>query len=70
MISDLFKIIAKVIVSKFKRALGRIVGPFQSAFIKDGSISNNYIVAHEILHSFKNKKKLKLMGLKFDMASI
>lgn len=31
-------------------------------------ISNNYIIAHEILHSFKKKEKCKFMGMKLDMA--
>ena len=30
-------------------------------------ISDNYIVAHEVIHSLKKKRKEKTMGLKLDM---
>lgn len=30
-------------------------------------IANNYIIAHEIIHLRKSKKKCKTMGLKLDM---
>lgn len=39
----------------------KIVGPFQSAFFKGRAITDNYVVAHETLHSFKKKRKLKYM---------
>lgn len=44
-----------------------IVGPFQSVFVKDRSITDNYIVVHKILHSFKKKKKIKIIGIKLVM---
>lgn len=53
----LYKIIAKVVANKLKKVLERVIGPFQSAFVQGRMISNNYIIAHEILHSFKKKRQ-------------
>lgn len=61
------RIIVNVVANKLKRTLGRTIGPFQSAFIKDKSISDNYIMVQEVPLSFKEKKKTKLMGPKIDM---
>ena len=54
--------------NKLQKAMKKIVGPFQSAFLKGRAITDNYIVAHETLHSFEKKRKLKYMALKLDMA--
>lgn len=47
--------------------LDKIIGPFQSAFVGGRHISYNYIITHEIFHSFKKKEKRKFLGLKLDM---
>lgn len=39
-----------------------------NAFVKGRMISDNYNVAHEILHSFKRKMKNKTWAHKLDMA--
>ena len=54
--------------SKLKKVLGKVVREFQTAFVEGRSISDNYIVAHEVIHSFKRKLKSKSMGLKLDIA--
>ena len=47
-----YKIIAKVVANKLQRLLNKVIGPFLSAFMGGRAISDNYIVAHEIIHSF------------------
>lgn len=54
--------------NKFKKVLHKIIGPYQSAFVEGRAISDNYIAAHAVIHSFKRKRKEKFMGLKLDMA--
>lgn len=54
-------------MNKLKKVLERVIRPFQSAFVKGRMISDNYIIAHEILHFFKKKRKGKLMAVKLDM---
>lgn len=48
--------------------MGKIISPFQSDFVKGRMITYNYIVAHEVLQSFKMKRQNKIMALKLDMA--
>ena len=57
-----------MVANKLKKVLEKVIGPFQTAFVEGRMISNNYIISHEILHSFKKKRKGKLMALKLDMA--
>ena len=64
----IYKIISKVVANRLKSALNKVIGPFQSAFVNGRHISDNYIVAHEIIHSFKRNKNAKHLGLKLDMA--
>lgn len=47
--------------------LDKVVSHFQSAFVEGIFISDNYIISHEILHSFKKKRKNKKLALKLDI---
>lgn len=53
------KIISKVICNRLMIILLKMIGPFQSAFLKGGMISYNYIIAYEVTHSFKTKRKAR-----------
>ena len=44
------------------------IDPYQSAFVEGRAITDNYIVAHEVIYSLKTKRKKKSMGLKLDIA--
>lgn len=48
--------------------LNKIIRPYESAFIDGRSNANIYIIAHEVIHYFKSKRKEKNMGLNLDMA--
>jgi hypothetical protein len=52
-----YKIISKILATRLKPFLDRIVSPNQSAFIKGRSIHDNSILAHEIFHSMKKQKR-------------
>lgn len=52
----IYEIIMKVVANKLKKVVDRIIGSSQRAFVKGRSITDNYIVAHETLHSFIKKK--------------
>jgi hypothetical protein len=63
-----YKIISKILANRLKTTLPKIISPLQSAFVRKRNIQDNSILAHELLHSFKNKKgKGGYMFLKMDM---
>lgn len=53
----LYKIISKVMANKLKEVLEKRISQFQSAFIEDRYIADNYFVTLEILHSFKKRSR-------------
>lgn len=64
-----YKIIAKLLASRLKRFLPRMISMHQSAFVPGRLIQDNSIMAHEIFHSFQSKKSKKgSMALKIDMS--
>lgn len=63
-----YKIISKVVANRFKGVLSSIIEPFRSAFIKGRMISDNYRIAHEVIRSFKKKKRTTIRGFKLDVA--
>lgn len=48
----LYKIVAKTITNRLKEVIGRCIDAAQSAFIPRRLISNNVLLAYEILHTF------------------
>lgn len=65
-----YKIISKFVTNHFRMVLDSCISETQSAFVPRRLISNNILLAYQILHSFKGKwmgKKGK-MALKLDMS--
>ncbi|KAF5481894.1 hypothetical protein F2P56_002506 [Juglans regia] len=65
-----YKIISKVLVNRFKGVLTEIISTNQSAFILGRIITDNIMIAYEILHTMKVGKKGKKgnMVIKLDMS--
>ena len=59
-----YKILAKVLANRMKKLLPRIISHEQSAFVSRRSITDNILVAFEIIHHMKRKSK----GKKGDVA--
>lgn len=54
--------------NRLKLLLPKIISPLQSAFVTNQNIEDNNTLAHELFHSFKNKKgKGGFMSFKTDM---
>jgi hypothetical protein len=51
-----YKIITKIMANRLKSMLPKIISHMQSTFVPSRNIQDNTILAHELLHSFKNKK--------------
>lgn len=48
--------------------MGKLINPLQGAFVSDRAIQDNVLIAHEIFHSFRNRKgKEGWMTIKLDM---
>lgn len=60
----LYKILAKVLANRLKRIFPSIISEHQSTFVPGRNISDNVLVAFELIHYMKQKKQ----GAKRDIA--
>ncbi|XP_074283423.1 uncharacterized protein LOC141607973 [Silene latifolia] len=65
----IMKIVTKCIANRVRGVINDLVGPFQNAFVPGRSITDNIIIAHEMVHKITATKggKCALMGYKADM---
>lgn len=65
-----YKIISKVLVNRLKLIMDSIITPYQNAFVKGRNITDNILLAHEIIDMIKkNRGKRDSFGvLKIDMS--
>ena len=66
----IYKVISEVLTNRLKQVLPDIISPTQSAFVPGRLITNNVIVAYEVLHSMHARKKGKTgaLALKLDIS--
>lgn len=66
----LYKLVSKVLANRLKLVIDKCVSESQSAFIQDGSITDNALVAFEIIHYMKCKRvgKHGVAAMKIDMS--
>ena len=66
----LYKLVSKVLANRLRKVLPHIISDFQSAFQLDKALSDNILVAFELLHHMKRTKSGKIghMALKLDMS--
>lgn len=68
----LYKVITKVLANRLKKVLSFIISKNQSAFSPRKLLSDNVMVAYEMLHSMRSRQKGKTesMAIKFDMSKV
>ncbi|KAA3474192.1 reverse transcriptase [Gossypium australe] len=68
----LYKIVAKTIANRIQEAMAICIDQAQSAFVSGRLISDNILLAYEILHTFRQKRtgKKGYMAVKLDMMII
>lgn len=66
----IYKIISKVLVNRLKPIMDNIITPYQNAFIKGRNISDNILLAHEIIDVVRKKRgrRDRFGVLKIDMS--
>lgn len=52
-----YKILSKILVNRLEPYLKNIVSPFQNAFVLGCQISDNVMIALEMLHTMEKKQK-------------
>lgn len=65
----LYKIISKVVANRLKIVLDCCINEAQSAFVSGRLISDNVLLAYEVLHNLKQKRieRKEQLALKLDM---
>ncbi|KAA3487748.1 reverse transcriptase [Gossypium australe] len=68
--SVIYKIVAKAVANRLQGVIGNCIDKVQSAFVPGRLISDNVLLAYEILHTFKKKRtgRKGFMAVKVDMS--
>ena len=69
MVGSLYKVIAKIMSARLRKVLPRLIGDTQTAFVAGRQILDGAMIANEVVHHLKQKKKAGvLMKLDFQKA--
>ena len=68
----IYKTISKILVNRLKPFMDNLISPFQNVFLKGRNISDNILIAHEIIDVLRKKKgrKNSFGALKIEMRKL
>ena len=66
----LYKIVTKMLVNRLRHKITKLVAPYQNAFVPGRLISDNVLIAHEVLQFIRKRKQgnTYLAALKLDIS--
>ncbi|KAK3206947.1 hypothetical protein Dsin_020993 [Dipteronia sinensis] len=56
-VGSLYKLLAKILANRLKKVMNVLIGDTQMAFVKGRQIIDNFVIANEIIHSWKNDRE-------------
>ena len=62
------KVVSKVLFDRLARVLPKIISPQQSGFVKERQISDNFLLAQELISGIRQSNRRGNVVLKLDMA--
>ncbi|KAK2662856.1 hypothetical protein Ddye_001430 [Dipteronia dyeriana] len=65
LVGAMYKLLAKVLANRLKKVMNSIISPSHMVFVKDRQIVDGFIIAEEVIHSWKKDMKRGLL-LKLD----
>ncbi|XP_021833608.1 uncharacterized protein LOC110773399 [Prunus avium] len=67
--NTIYKVISKILVARLRPCMANLISPNQVSFVPGRQITDNIIVAQEMLHKFKNSKGKKgFIAWKIDLS--
>ncbi|KAK3205564.1 hypothetical protein Dsin_019610 [Dipteronia sinensis] len=69
LVGSLYKVLAKVLANRLKNVMDSVIGPAQMAFVKDRQIVDSFVIAEEVIHTWrKSGRGGLLVKLDFEKA--